>query len=69
MKLPDRLRSELEATGFPWEIEPGTKHQKIKLGGKLVAILPRGKAQSTHKRSLLNTIAQVRRAAQEMKTP
>jgi len=67
MKLPNEMRAELDATGIPWEIEPGKKHQKIKLGGRLVAILPHGKEQSAHKRSLLNAVTQVRRMARELK--
>ena len=68
MKLPDEMRAELDATGFPWEIEPGKKHQKIKLGGRLVAILPHGKEQRSYRRALLNSITQVRRMAREMRT-
>lgn len=68
MKLPNEMRTALDATGLPWEVEPGKKHQKIKLGGRLVAILPYGKEQSAYKRALLNTISQIRRAAQELKT-
>lgn len=68
MKLPNEMRTALDATGLPWEVEPGKKHQKIKLGGRLVAILPYGKEQSAYRRALLNSITQVRRMAREMRT-
>lgn len=68
MKLPAELREALAKTGLPWEIENGKKHNKIKLAGKLVGVYPHGKANGDHKRSLLNTITQVRRAAQELTT-
>jgi hypothetical protein len=68
MKLPAQIEEALDATGLPWTLERGTKHQKIRLGGRFVAILPHGKEQTVHRRSLLNTIAQIRRAAQEVAT-
>ena len=67
MRLPDRLREALEETGLPWEIVEGGKHHKVKLAGRLVAVYPMGKAKEAEKRSLLNTISQVRRAARELR--
>ena len=69
MKLPERLREALNGTGLPWDIELGKKHYKVRMAGKLVGIFPKGKAQDTDRRALLNTITQVRRAAQELQSP
>lgn len=67
MRLPVELQEALERTGLPWGVEEGTKHIKVKLAGRLVGIFPRGKKQETKRRSLLNTIAQVRNAARQIK--
>jgi hypothetical protein len=67
MKIPDGVREALEETRLPWGLETGGKHYKVKLAGRLVGVLPKGKHTSTYKRSILNTIAQVRRAAKEIK--
>jgi len=66
MKIPALLQAALEETGMPWEVEAGSKHHKVKLAGRLVAVYPRGKAKEAGKRPLLNTISQVRRAAREL---
>ena len=68
MKIDPKLLAALEATNLPWVAEEGGKHYKIKLAGRLVGIYPRGKAGKLQSRSLLNTISQVRRAAQELKS-
>lgn len=68
MKIDPRLEAALDATGLPWIVEDGKKHHKVKLAGKLVAVYPYGKKQDAYKRALLNTITQVRRVAQELKT-
>ena len=67
MKLPERLREALDSTGLPWQVEDGSKHYKVKLCGRLVAVFPLGKARDADKRALLNTIAQVRHAARLIK--
>jgi hypothetical protein len=66
IKVPDKLREVLDATGHPWTITSGGKHFKIKLAGRLVAVLPHGKTSDSYKRSLLNTITQVRKMAREL---
>jgi hypothetical protein len=67
VKLPNELREALDNTGLPWELELGGKHYKVKLAGRLVGVLPRGKFNGSHKRTLLNTVSQIRRAAQEIR--
>ena len=67
MKIPAELREALDKTGLPWSIEEGSKHRKVKMGGMLVGVLPHGKRQEAYKRSLLNTLTQVRLAARKIK--
>lgn len=63
MQIDKRLKDALEQTGLPWEIERGGRHYKVKIAGKLAAIFPLGTANERERRSLLNTISQVRRTA------
>jgi predicted ATPase len=57
----------LNATGYEWHVEPGKKHRKIKMAGFLVGILPHGKHNETDMRAIKNTVAQIARAAQQIK--
>lgn len=59
------IREELEKTGLSWEIMQGSKHKKIYLQGRLVGILPRDGKKGAE-RTVCNTIAQIRRAAQSI---
>lgn len=61
MKLPAEVREALEAKGRPWLIEEGRRHQKIKIDGRLVGILPK-KPVGSGGRAQKNVIAQIRRA-------
>ncbi len=61
MKIPPEVRAALEAKGLPWAIEQGTRHHKIKIEGRLVGIMPRGRG-SDRDRAQKNIIAQIRRA-------
>ena len=45
MKIPPKLEEALHKTGLPWEVEYGTKHYKVNMGGKLVAVFPHGKGK------------------------
>lgn len=56
----------LNATGFEWSVEPGSKHRKVKMAGFLVAVLGH-RAPSGGDRAIKNTVAQVRRAAQQIR--
>lgn len=60
-QIPKKVRQALEETGKPWVIENGSSHRKIKVEGRLVGILPKGKGRDTD-RSEKNIIAQIRRA-------
>ena len=63
-KVPQSMRTLLDESGVPWWIEEGTSHLKVRLAGKLVAVLPRGKSlkQTRDKRAELNALANVKRA-------
>lgn len=65
MKLKRMMKVALEETGLPWSLEPGGKHLKIILGGRLAGILPLCGRSNTN-RSELNTRAQIRRIAREL---
>lgn len=67
MKLPAKVREALEETGLPWGVEAGSRHFKIKVSGRLAGILPKGRPNSSHSRSLLNTVSQIRNVAREIK--
>ena len=67
MRLPEELLVELGTSGVPWELERGKKHYKLRVGGRMVGILPlSGKLQTTNKVPLKNTLAQVRRAIRDI---
>lgn len=61
---------EATAAGLQYTIEEGGKHYKVRVAGKLAAILPKGNAikGETDRRVLLNMRAQVRRVINEVRT-
>ena len=67
MKLPVELREALDKTGLPWEIENGKKHNKVVLNTRLVGVFTHGKKCDANRRSLLNTITQIRAMARQIK--
>lgn len=62
-KLLDLITPMLEQSGFPWATEQGTRHLKIKICDRLVAILPLG-GKTMHgernRRATLNIQSQIR---------
>lgn len=64
-RVNPRIMEALEATGLPWELLDGGSHTKIVVGGYMAGILSRGK-HDAQQRTTLNTIAQIRRKAQEI---
>ena len=68
-KVHPKVREALDATGLPWHIEEGSKHNKVRLNGRFVLILAKGgrTGEDKHPRLLKNDIANVRRAAKELK--
>lgn len=62
-RAPKLIVAELQRTGLPYSLEPGSKHVRIKLCDKLVGIYPlTGRAKEG--RAMKNIISQIRRAAQ-----
>lgn len=72
-RIPNWLQAvldEVTEAGLDYTIEDGSKHFKVRVAGKLAAILPKGKAlrAETDRRVLLNMRAQVRRVINEVRT-
>lgn len=63
MKIHPQIREALESTGLLWSIERGGKHFKIRVGGRLVGILPSNMRKEAHSKAILSTVTQIRRAA------
>lgn len=68
--VPGALRELLDNSGIPWWIEPGSSHNKVRLAGRLVAILPRGRNAKIDNgsRAEKNSIANVKRAIRAFET-
>lgn len=63
MRIHKRIRQALDDTGLPWTIESGSKHFKVRLDGRLVAIYPQGTVREASPNDVRNTVANIRRAA------
>jgi hypothetical protein len=68
MKLDPKVRKALEETSLPWVIETGSKHFKVRLGGRLVGVYPHGKRTEASKHANSNLIANIKRLARELTT-
>jgi predicted RNA binding protein YcfA (HicA-like mRNA interferase family) len=62
MKTPSEIIKALEATGKPYEIVKGSRHQKLKLNGQLVGILPLKAGGDRDRRAMMNVLSQIKRA-------
>lgn len=68
MKDNPAIRKALVETGLPFTIENGTRHRKVRVCGRLAAVIPmRGTGSEADRRATMNTIAQIRRLARTMK--
>ena len=67
MKLDPAIQHALDQTGLPFEIERGSRHAKIVVGGVFAGIMPSDLKGSANPRATKNTIAQIRRAARSLK--
>ena len=67
MKMAPELEKALEECGFPWELQQGSKHYKLRVGGKMVTVLPLRTKQQVNRRVVLNTIKNVRHMVQKLK--
>lgn len=66
MRVPQAIHAALTESGLAWDIVPGGRHLKVRLVGRLVGILPRGKSPDGL-RAEKNIVAQIRRAAKQLK--
>ena len=71
-RIPNAVQAaldEVSAAGLQYTVEDGGKHYKVRVAGKLAAILPKGKGVKceTDRRALLNMRAQVRRVINEVR--
>jgi len=61
--LPDDARQLLEESGLEWDVRSGTRHFKITIEGRFIAIFPHAKPASRVKsRAHQNMLANIRRA-------
>jgi hypothetical protein len=68
MRLDAKIKQALNATGIPWEIETGSKHFKVRLGGRLVGVYPHGKKTEASQHANANLLANIKRLARELTT-
>lgn len=66
-RLPPELERALNESGFPWELEQGSKHNKLRMAGRLVTVLPRNFRQQVNRRVVLNTVKNVRHTAAQLR--
>jgi len=64
-RIPLDIRHELDGLDWHWEL--GTKHWKLMVGSRLIAIFPRGSTskQTADGRPMINVRAQIRRFRRE----
>lgn len=62
MRLPKQVQRALDDTGLPYAVEAGKRHRKIKVGGRLVGVLPMNGCDAGNDRACKNVVAQIRRA-------
>jgi hypothetical protein len=66
--LPDEMANALKASGLPWRVATGSRHYKVIVGGKFVAILPKSPtARNYHGPGHRNALANIRRAIRELR--
>jgi hypothetical protein len=66
-RIPADVADALDATGFPWSIETGSKHYHVRLSGYLVGVLPKGNTKDRHQRSTKNLISNIRNATTKLR--
>ena len=63
IRTPPEVTAALKSLTVPYEVRLGGKHIKVLVNGRLAAVLPLGAPRERDKRSMQNTLAQIRRAA------
>lgn len=66
MKLDPKVKQALNGTGIPWEVETGSKHFKVRLGGRLAGVYPHGKKTEASQHANSNLISNIKRLAREL---
>ncbi len=63
-RLDDRVRAALDGAGVPWSVEPGKRHEKLLVRGRVVGVVPRASSGRMNRggRAADNLLAAVRRA-------
>lgn len=59
----------LNDTGLPWEIEPGTKHGKLRLAGRVIGVIQLNTQRQTRPTLVKAMVATIKRAAKGVDTP
>lgn len=67
VKFDPKLEAALNETGLAWTIEPGTKHFKVRLEGRLVCIVPQGVKGDISRNMTIKNIKAVARLEAELK--
>lgn len=66
------IRAALDECGYPWEAKLGSSHIKLILAGKMVGIFPLNGGPKLSamgaSRAVMNTVAQIRRAVNELQS-
>ena len=66
MKLDPKVKQALNDTGIPWEVEAGSKHYKVRLGGRLAGVYPHGKKTEASQHANSNLVSNIKRLAREL---
>lgn len=63
--MPRDVEQMLEASGLQWEVQPGRRHDRLLIQGRMVQILCHGHRRE-HGRAWDNMRARIRRAIREL---
>lgn len=66
MRIPPEIRRACDETGLPYEFQQGTRHIKIRVGGRFVGILPHGTVRNKKGYAMANVVSQIRRRGREV---
>ncbi len=62
------VKQALDGCGLPYSLEMGKRHIHVKLMGRLVGVLPRGKTNGAiYNHANKNVVSQIKRAAARLK--
>lgn len=64
-RIPKAIEQALDDGGLRWDVEPGHGHRKLRVEGRLTAVLPvsgKGKEGSRAERNVVATIRRIARS-------